>query len=151
LREQFPAAQLELACGHPRVDLAGVTAHGPLDLADTAGREKAERLFESATCFVMPSRFEPFGMVYAEAAAAGVPSIGSTEGGATDAIGDGGLLVEPGDESALLNAMVAMCDPGKAAALGRSALARADLFTWTAVARRLVRILALPPVSSARA
>ena len=148
LREQFPDAQLELAGGHPRVDLAGVTAHGPLDLADAAGREKAERLFESATCFVMPSRFEPFGMVYAEAAAAGVPSIGSTGGGAADAIGDGGLLVEPGNESALLNAMVAMCDSGNAAMLGRSALARADLFTWTAVARRLVRVLALPRTST---
>ena len=102
---------------------AGVTAHGPLDLADAAGREKAERLFESATCFVMPSRFEPFGMVYAEAAAAGVPSIGSTGGGAADAIGDGGLLVEPGNESALLNAMVAMSTRATRM-LGRSALAK---------------------------
>lgn len=141
LRERFPAAQLELAGGHPNVDQVGVTAHGPLDLADAAGKRKAEQLFESATCFVMPSRFEPFGMVYAEAAAAGVPSIGSTGGGALDAIGEGGLLVEPGDESALLNAMVAMCDPGRAAALGRRALARADMFTWTAVAQRLAGVL----------
>ena len=37
---------------------------------------------ESATCFVMPSHFEPFGIVYVEAAAAGVPSIGTVELGA---------------------------------------------------------------------
>jgi glycosyltransferase involved in cell wall biosynthesis len=98
----------------------------------------------------MPSRFEPFGMVYAEAAAAGVPSIGSTVGGAADAIGDGGLLVDPGDESALLDAMTAMCDPATAAALGRSALERADLFTWTAVARRLLHVLELPSASTER-
>ena len=37
---------------------------------------------------------EPFGRVFVEAGAAGIPSVGSARGGIPEAIGDGGLLVE---------------------------------------------------------
>src|SRR5919109_132591 len=99
LRAQIPDARLDVAGGHPRVDMEGVVGHGPLDFSDSRERARAEALFASATCFVMPSRYEPFGIVYVEAAAAAVPSIGTVFGGARDAIGDeGGLLVDPSDE-----------------------------------------------------
>ncbi len=142
LRERVPEARLDVAGGHPRIEVDGVFTHGPLDLTDAGSRAKAESLFETATCFVMPSRFEPFGMVYVEAAAAGVPSIGTTIGGAGDAIGEkGGLLVDPADERALAEAMTALCDPGIASTMGKAALERSHLFTWRAVAERLVRAL----------
>jgi glycosyltransferase involved in cell wall biosynthesis len=144
LRERVPAARLDLVGNVPAVDLEGVTRHGRLDRDDPRARLRMEGLLEQATCFVMPSRYEPFGMVYAEAAAAGVPSIGTTVGGAADAIGDGGVIVDPRDEAALLDAMREMADPDRAAAAGAAALARAGLFTWRAVAERVVRALELP-------
>lgn len=144
LRERVPEVRLDVAGGHPRIEMDGVVTHGSLDLVEPLARAQAESLFETATCFVMPSRFEPFGMVYAEAAAAGVPSIGTTVGGARDVIGEkGGLLVDPADERALTEAMMALCDPGTASAMGRAALERSRLFTWRAVAERIVRALGL--------
>lgn len=144
VRERFPAAALDVVGGHPRLDVDGVVGHGPLDFRDPHERARAEALFEHATCFVMPSQCENFGIVYVEAGAAGVPSIGPSVGGASDAIGDGGLLVDPTDEEALLDAMLRLCDPARASAMGASALERSRLFTWEAVARRIADALGLP-------
>jgi glycosyltransferase involved in cell wall biosynthesis/GT2 family glycosyltransferase len=57
---------------------------------DTAkGREKLEQLFASSHFLVMPSRAECFGVVFAEAASFGVPSIASDVGGIPSAVRDG--------------------------------------------------------------
>jgi glycosyltransferase involved in cell wall biosynthesis len=148
LREEVPGAELHLVGAVPSVAAPGVHVHGRLDRRDPAGRERMERLLAAATCFVMPSRFEPFGMVYVEAAAAGVPSIGTAVGGAADAIGEGGVLVDPGDESALLEAMREMAQPERAERAGALALERSPLFTWRMVAERIVRALGLAGVDS---
>jgi glycosyltransferase involved in cell wall biosynthesis len=142
LRARVPEARLDIAGGHPRIDAEGVFPHGPLDPSDPRDRAHAEALFESATCFVMPSQFEPFGIVYVEAAAAGVPSIGTVVGGARDAIGDaGGLLIDPRDADALTQNMEFMCNPSRASMMGAAALRRSGLFTWPAVAERIVHAL----------
>jgi glycosyltransferase involved in cell wall biosynthesis len=142
LKVRVPDARLDIAGGHPRVDEEGVFPHGPLDSSDPRDRAQAEALFESATCFVMPSQFEPFGIVYVEAAAAGVPSIGTVVGGARDAIGAaGGLLVDPRDANALTACMEIMCNPSRASMMGAAALTRSGLFTWPAVAERVVNAL----------
>jgi glycosyltransferase involved in cell wall biosynthesis len=142
LRVRVPDARLDIAGDHPRIDAEGVFPHGPLDPSDSRDRAHAEALFESATCFVMPSQFEPFGIVYVEAAAAGVPSIGTVVGGARDAIGDqGGLLVDPRDGDALTESMEIMCNPSLASMMGAAALTRSCLFTWPAVAERIVDAL----------
>jgi glycosyltransferase involved in cell wall biosynthesis len=148
LRTEIPDARLDLVGETPPIDAAGVTVHGRLDRRDLAGRAQMERLFEEATCFVMPSQYEPFGMVYVEAAAAGVPSIGTTLGGAGEAIGPGGVLVDPTDERALLDAMRRFANPEHAAAAGRAARERSTLFTWRQVAERVVRALELPGISN---
>jgi glycogen synthase len=144
VRERIPDARLDIVGGHPRIDMDGVTAHGSLQLSDPDDRKRAETFFESATCFVMPSKCENFGIVYVEAAAAGVPSIGTTVGGASDAIGlNGGLLVDPDDEQQLIDAMVSMADSQQARSMGSAALERSRLFTWKAVAERIVDALRL--------
>ena len=145
VRERFPTARLELSGHHPRVDVEGVTGHGWLSLGDEREREKLDRLFETATCFVMPSRVEPAGIVYLEAGAAAVPSIGSTVGGCAELIGDGGTVVDPDDEQALFEAMLRFSDAAVAREAGQCALARADDFTWEAVARRVLEALDIAP------
>jgi glycosyltransferase involved in cell wall biosynthesis len=144
VREAVPAARLDIVGGHPALELEGVTTHGSLDFSQPAERERVQVLFESATCFVMPSQFEPLGIAYVEAAAAGVPSIGTIVGGGSDVIGrDGGVVVDPGDADALVEAMTTMCDPVRAATMGAAARSRAHLFTWSAVAERLLAVLGL--------
>jgi glycosyltransferase involved in cell wall biosynthesis len=75
----------------------------------------------------MPPWVEPAGIVYAEAASAGLPSIGTTEGGASDIIGDAGRLVHPAGEDGLVEALRALADPQVACRLGQVAQQRAQL------------------------
>jgi glycosyltransferase involved in cell wall biosynthesis len=143
LRELVPAARLDLVGGHPPIDVGGVVGHGPRSLADPGHREQVDALFERATCFVMPSLIEPAGIAYVEAAAGGIPSIGSTVGGSRELIGDGGCVVDPGDEEALLAAMLRFADADEARETGERARLRADRFTWPAVAERVLDALGL--------
>jgi hypothetical protein len=145
LRAERPDARLDLVGGHPPVSAPGVTGHGPLrlDRPDKAARVSA--LFGEATCFVMPSEVEPFGLAYIEAAVAGVPSIATCVGGAGTIVADGtGLLVPPGDEDALLGALRTLADPAVARRMGAAARERSRLFDWKLVAARLLRALGLP-------
>jgi glycosyltransferase involved in cell wall biosynthesis len=146
VRRQYPDATLDLVGAHPEVDADGVTGHGRLPLGSPQGQEEYRDLLRHATCYVMPSTNEPLGIVYIDAATAGVPSIGTTRGGARDAIADGGRVVDPGDSKALLQAMLELCDPETARALGERARARSDLYTWRAVAERVLGALGPPQV-----
>ncbi len=142
IRDRQPNASLDVVGEHPPLDAPGVRGHGRLSLASESDRARLEGLLAGATCLVLPSSFEAFGIAYLDAGAAGVPSIGTTVGGAPDAIGDGGVVVAPGDGDALLEAMLDLSDPGTARRLGERALARSRLFTWRAVGERVLRALA---------
>jgi glycosyltransferase involved in cell wall biosynthesis len=146
LREQHPAATLDLVGDHPRIEVEGVTGHGPLRLDSGPEQQRYAELLGRATCFVMPSSYEPFGIAYLDAGAAGAPSIGTTVGGARDAVGPGGVLVEPGNDDALLAAMLEMANPETAIRLGRLALEHSALYTWRAVGERVLRALRPPQV-----
>jgi starch synthase len=63
--------------------------------------------WRSADVFVMPTTNEAFGLVYQEAAAAGLPAIGSRLNAVPEIIHDGvtGLLVTPGNRDELVAAM----------------------------------------------
>ena len=69
-------------------------------------------LWRQADLFVMPSRHEAFGIVYQEAAASGIPAIGSAINAVPEIIQDGatGFLVPPGDREALVRAMRTLID-----------------------------------------
>lgn len=145
LRRSLPEATLDVIGGHPPLQQDGVSFHGVLSRQVEHERAVVLELFARATCFVMPSLVEPFGIAYVEAASAGVPSIGSSVGGPRDVIGaDGGLVVAPDDEDALLDAMRGLADPDTARRMGEAARARSALYTWPKVAERMLRALDLP-------
>lgn len=63
-------------------------------------------LYNKADCFVLPSRFETFGVVYAEALCTGTPVISTRNGGIDDIFEDGcGYLVGIDNEDELEDAM----------------------------------------------
>lgn len=149
LREQVPTATLDLVGGHPPISQAGVTGHGILRLDVAEQHERLERLYSEATCFVMPSHSEASAIAYVEAASAGLPGIGTSAGGSGYLIGDGGVIVDPGDDEELLAAMLRLADPETAKGMGAAAKERSRLFSWEAVASRLLSALeGEPPISA---
>jgi glycosyltransferase involved in cell wall biosynthesis len=146
VRQVHPGATLDVVGNHPPLDEPGVTMHGRRPVLDGERRSLLESLYRRSTCLVVPSLHESFGIVYVEAATAGVPSIGTTVGGTTTSIGDGGVLVDPYDESALYRAMLRLSCPDEARRLGALAHRRSGLFTWRKVAERIVGALDLPGV-----
>jgi len=74
--------------------------------------ENPEKYMSAADVFCLPSYREGFGLVIIEAAAVGIPSIGSRIYGITDTINDGvtGLFFEPGDVNDLMKKMAQFID-----------------------------------------
>jgi glycogen(starch) synthase len=109
-----------------------VTFTGHLPDADLAA------LLRAADAVVLPSRYEPFGIVALEAAAAGAPLVASTAGGLGEVVVDGetGLSFPPGDVAALATAVGAvLADPGAAARRARAARKRlGSAFEWSRIA-----------------
>lgn len=90
---------------------------------------ESEQFMAAADVFVLPSYREGFGSVILEAAAAGVPSIGTRIYGVTDAIAEGatGLLVPVRDPAALADGMRRLAADGPLRAeMGLAARARAQ-------------------------
>lgn len=67
----------------------GTTFYGRLDHQQESQRELMERLFEQATVFVLPTRAEALGIVFAEAASRGIPSIAYAVGGVPTVVDSG--------------------------------------------------------------
>lgn len=72
--------------------------------------EEMPLVYNGADLFVMPSQYEAFGLVYAEAAACGLPVIGSSVGGIPEIIvnGENGYLVPPDEPIELAKSIQAM-------------------------------------------
>ena len=87
---------------------------------------------------------EPFGLVVAEAMAAGRPVVASDLGGPTEIVEHGrtGLLFRPGDPDALAKAIVrVLSEPGFARALARDGYARVrDGFDVCRTAREVMGV-----------
>jgi glycosyltransferase involved in cell wall biosynthesis len=142
LHAQRPDARLDVVGDHPRLDAPGVHGHGLLSMADPVQCRRLEDLFSAATFLVIPTLEEAAGIVFAEAQAAGIASIATSVGGAATIVGDAGIIVDPHDDDAIAEAMSRLAEPALAARLGALARERAALFTWRAVAERLLRALA---------
>jgi glycosyltransferase involved in cell wall biosynthesis len=122
-----------------------LTAHAArLGVADRVhllgcvGHDDVPALVSSADLVVATPWYEPFGIVPLEAAACGVPVVGSAVGGLLDSVVDGvtGVLVPPRDAGALARAVRdLLADPARRRACGAAARRRAlARYSWQGVA-----------------
>jgi glycosyltransferase involved in cell wall biosynthesis len=95
----------------------------------TGFQESVFGFLAACTVYVHPVLMEGFGLAVLEAMAMGRPVIATTTGGLPEVVrnGETGLLVPPGDEIALAEAIVALLrDPERADAMGQAGRIRAS-------------------------
>jgi glycosyltransferase involved in cell wall biosynthesis len=116
-----------------QADIARHGLTGRIAMPGAVSSERLATLYHGADLFVLASRFEGYGMAYAEALAYGLPVIGTKAGAIPDTIPqEAGLLVDAGDVAALAEALRrAIVDTGLRQRLSEAALGAArQLPSW---------------------
>jgi glycosyltransferase involved in cell wall biosynthesis len=115
---------------------AGVRSLGYVHDADLPG------LYAGARAFVLPSRYEGFGLTCLEAMACGTPVVAADRAALPETCGDAALLVDPDDQQALCVAVLRACaDEALREDLRQRGLARAAAFTWDRTAASVDALL----------
>jgi glycosyltransferase involved in cell wall biosynthesis len=92
----------EAAAGQLDADIASHKLAERIEVLGALPAERLATLYIGADLFVLASRFEGYGMAFAEALAHGLPVVGTTAGAIPDTIPpDAGVLIEPNDVKAL--------------------------------------------------
>ena len=140
---RVPELHVVIAGDGPSAEALRARAPGNVEFVGRLDRAGVDELLRGARVLVMPSvGREPFGMGVVEAAAHGVPAIGSDAGGIAEIIDDGvtGRLVPVRDVNALATQLrIASDDPVGMARLGAASRAKFETtYSPTAFADRLL-------------
>lgn len=125
---------------------SGITALGYI----TPGSDTLQRLFEEHSLFVMPSRHDPWGLVYLESLACRTPFVALKRNAYEELSGGGqfgyGLEGESPDELAEL-LLAALSRPSELAAKGAAGQAYClSRYTWARVVDGLLAVMDTPPL-----
>jgi alpha-1,3-rhamnosyl/mannosyltransferase len=116
-------------------DPARVRFLGAVDDADLPA------LYAAALAFVFLSRYEGFGLPVLEAMACGTPVICSNAASLPEVAGDAALLIDPTDESVLVEALQRILDDrALRAQLSARGLERAARFSWARAAAETLAV-----------
>jgi phosphatidylinositol alpha-1,6-mannosyltransferase len=164
LRHEHPDLVVAIAgAGRDRARLERLVAEtgAPVRLLGRVGDAALPSLYGCGEVFAMLCRTrwlgleqDGFGIVFVEAAAAGVAQVAGASGGAAEAVahGETGLVVDrPDDPAAVAQAIGSLlADPARRAAMGVAARRRAEAeFAYGVLAARLAAALATVPIDGA--
>ncbi len=158
VKERVPNSELSLAGGpglwknvsaNPDAVTIGkkVAEMAQARLLTMVGERKRSEMppfWNSVTVAVVPSLYEPFGLVALEALACGVPVVASNLGGLREIVEDGesGILVPPNDPKALADALISLLtnEPLRLS-LAAGARRRAGHFSFADRKKSLIELL----------
>jgi UDP-glucose:(heptosyl)LPS alpha-1,3-glucosyltransferase len=108
------------------------------------GQDDVRPLYAAADCFMLPSRYDPFGSTVLEALAMGLPAIVSSRCGAAEIIepGANGWICEPDDAQGIARLMQAADRGMHEERMGSAARATAERFGIDAMARKFTELYA---------
>ncbi len=125
-----------------QIDMEGVS-----DIVHLAGfvpDGELHEMLQRASCVVIPSLYEPFGIVALEGMAAGAPTIVARTGGLAEIVEgtDAGMLFEPGNHHELADRIAdVLADPAAADRMRVNAAALLGrTYTWDAIAAETVEV-----------
>jgi glycosyltransferase involved in cell wall biosynthesis len=128
VRQDLPDATLVVAGCRPAVSDDGVTVLGEVTPPEVSAQ------LHRATVFCMPTRREPFGVVFVEALKHGVPVVAPDIGALPDLVqpGETGELTRPADVRAIADALLGLrTDPDRARRFGTLGRTRMEArYTW---------------------
>ncbi len=134
-----------------QVDVEGVS-----DIVHLAGfvpDDQLRSMLHHAGCAVIPSMYEPFGIVALEAMASGAAVVAARTGGLAEIVDNtgAGLLFEPGNRDELADRIAeALTAPGKADSLRSSAARLLDQrYSWDAIAASTIDVYRATAISHA--
>ncbi len=130
-----PDAHLTIVGAAPAVSLPNITVVGPVPVGEV------HRYYESASLFCLPTTLEPFGVVFVEAMAHGLPLVATRVGAVPDFVIEGynGALVPPGDAGGLAEALIRLLgDADRCRGYGENSreLVR-ERYNWSGVGRAI--------------
>jgi len=135
---KIPDATLTIIGCNPEVKINNCTIAGVLP------QHKIIKAYESATVFCLPTRREPFGMVFIEAMYNRLPVICPAVGATTDLVENGrnGYLVPYNAEALAEKLILVLRNPGLAESLGNQAYKSVSgTYTWKNTGYRMARVI----------
>ena len=145
VRRVFPAATLRVVGCDPGLREPGVRIEGLLDRRDPAQFDLLCQAYLEASCFCLPSTFDPFPNAIIEAMSLGLPAVAFDTGSRREAVVDGetGFLARDGDVGDLARAITQLFeDPERRRVMGEQARKRVERdFTWGRVVERIGTVI----------
>ena len=132
--QKHPDAKLTIVGCTPELNMPNCEIVGRVPLA------KVREYYLQSSVFCLPTRLEPFGIVFVEAMLHKLPVVSTNIGALPDLVEEGknGYLVPPGDSQQLANCLIDLLDnPAKCKRFGEAGRQLAqDRYSWDAVGER---------------
>lgn len=146
VKKEINDARLIIVGGKKIPEANGVCTLGFIDKNTPDGERRITELYRRSAVFVMPSYFEPFGIVLIEAMLNRTPCIGSNVGAIPEIIthGETGFVIEKGNAKELAMRIIElMKDTDLRQNMGEKGYLKAkSTFTWESVGKKMHDVMA---------
>jgi len=135
LKKEIRDLKLIVAGANVKINMKDV------EVIRSADKKTLDKLFRSASIFVMPSRFEGFGIVYVEALSYQLPVVAGDCCGIREIIKEGynGYLTNYQADDCALKIKMVLSDESRYRELSKNALESSKSLTWDKVAEKVVK------------